>query len=125
MGTYGGQVCILTVHNGSARACFRETIPLGDSDAQADFDLCVSVRAEGGTAGEYQSNSAAKDLPRSTEDQSIEQRCLVTSFRPLELVLIREIEDGLAKGTRFLHFLVYSFRDAIEDKLMKKTKWSD
>lgn len=82
----------------------------------------MSVGTERGATGKNEPDTTAKYLFRVSEDVLVEEGRLVSAFRPLQFVLVREIEDGLSKCARFFHFLVYSFGNAVENKLKQAPK---
>jgi hypothetical protein len=112
---------IRTIHYGRAGGCFRETISLSDGNAQAEFHLIMSVRTERSASGKNEPHATAEYLFRGSEDIFIEERRSVAPFRPLQLVFVREIKNGLPERPRSFHLLVYSFRNAIKNKLQQTT----
>lgn len=77
----------------------------------------MSVRTERSASGKNKSNATTQNLFRGSKDEFVEERCFIASLRPLQFVLICKIKDSLPERARFLHFLVYSFGDTIENKL--------
>lgn len=108
---------IHTIHNGCARTRFRKTVSLSYGDAQTEFHLIVSVWTKRSASAKNKPNATPEYLFCSSKNVLVKDRCFIAPFSPLKLIFVSEIEDGLAERSRFLHFFVYSFGDAIENKL--------
>lgn len=90
---------------------------MSNSDAETEFYLIVSIWTERGTSAQNEPDVTTEYLFRGREDVFVEERRFVTPLRPLQLIFVREIEDGLSERAGLLHFFVDSFRDAIKNKL--------